>query len=156
MPSEKNIALAYQQAAVRGANSTAITGMIFDVGIESLHRAIRAIDEGKVEERIKATNKFFEVVAELRSALDYERGGKLAQRLGRFYQLARNQIFSASIRVDRPEFEKYANLFTEIREAWRRVEEDHAGAPAAPEKPPLRTVTAAPAEPAPPPSSWRA
>ena len=105
MPREKNIALTYQQVAARGANPTAITGMIFDIGIESLHRAARAIDEGKIEDRIKATNKFFAVVAELRSALDYERGGGLAQRLGRFYQFARNQIFAANIRVDRAEFE---------------------------------------------------
>ena len=122
MPREKNIALTYQQVAARGANPTAITGMIFDIGIESLHRAARAIDEGKIEDRIKATNKFFAVVAELRSALDYERGGGLAQRLGRFYQFARNQIFAANIRVDRAEFEKYAGLFSEIREAWRQVE----------------------------------
>jgi len=156
MPNEKNVALTYQQFAARGANPTAITGMIYDVAIDSLHRAIRAIDEGKVEDRVKATNKLFAAISELRSSLNFERGGVVARRLGRFYQLARAEILSASIRIDRSVFEKYARLFSELREAWRRVEKDHANVPAAAESAAVRTVTAPPEEPKPARSSWSA
>ena len=77
--------------------------MIYDVAIESLHRAIRAIDEGKIEDRIKATNKLFAAIAKrFRSSLDYERGGDVARRLGRFYQIARGQILAANMRVQKP------------------------------------------------------
>jgi len=157
MPNEKNVALTYQQFAARGATPTAITGMIYDVAIDSLHRAIRAIDERKIEDRVKATNKFFAAVAELRSSLDFERGGTIARRLGEFYHVARCEIFSAGIKVDRSVFVKYAGLFGEVREAWRQVEKDHANAPAAATSAPIRTVTAAPADPEPANrSSWSA
>lgn len=156
MSNKKNVALTYQQFAARGANPTAITGMIFDVAIDSLHRAIRAIDEGKVEDRVKATNKLFAAIAELRSSLDFERGGVVARRLGRFYEIARAEIFSASIKIDRAVFEKHARLFGELREAWRKVERDHANTPAAAESAPTRTVTAAPVEPGPARSRWSA
>lgn len=156
MPNEKKVALTYQQFAARGATPAAITGMIYDVAIESLHRAIRATDEGKIEDRIKATNKLFAAIAELRSALDYERGGVVARRLGRFYQIARGEILAANMRVDRLVFEKYARLFSELREAWRHVEKEHAHAPAAAESAPIRTVTAPPAETEPVRSSWSA
>jgi flagellar secretion chaperone FliS len=156
MRNEKNVALTYQQFAARGATPTAITGMIYEVAIESLHRAIRAIDDAKIEERVKATNKCFAAIAELRSALDFERGGDVARRLGRFYQLARAELFSASINIDRSVFEKYAQLFGELREAWRKVEKDHANAPAAAESAPVRTVTAPPDEPVPDRSRWSA
>lgn len=156
MANEKNVALTYRQFAARGATPTAITGMIYDVAIDSLHRAIRAIDEGKIEDRVKATNKFFAAIAELRSALDFERGGVVARRLGRFYQIARAEIFSAGIRIDRSVFESYARMFGELREAWRQVEKDHADAPAAAETAPVRTVTAPPEEPEPARSRWSA
>jgi flagellar secretion chaperone FliS len=156
MPREKNVALTYQQFAARGATPTAITGMIYDVAIDSLHRAIRAIDEGNIEDRVKATNRLFAAIAELRSSLNFERGGVVARRLGRFYQIARAEIFSASIRIDRSVFQKYARLFSELREAWRQVEKDHANAPAAAESAPVRTVTAAPEEPKSAPSNWSA
>lgn len=157
MPNEKkNVALTYQQFAARGATATAITGMIYDVAIESLHRAIRAIDEGNIEDRIKATNKLFAAIAELRSSLDFERGGDVARRLGRFYQIARGEILAANMRIDRAVFEKYARLFSELREAWRHVEKEHANAPAAAESAPIRTVKAAPAEPEPVRASWSA
>ena len=156
MSQEKNIASTYQQFAARGATPAAITGMIYDVAIESLHRAIRAIDEGKIEDRAKATNKLFSAIAELRSSLDYERGGDVARRLGRFYQIARGEILAASIKVDRSAFEKYARLFSELRESWRHVEKEHAHAPAAAQSAPVRTVTAPPEEPKPDRSSWSA
>jgi flagellar protein FliS len=156
MANEKNVALTYQQFAARGATPTAITGMIYDVAIDSLHRAVRAIDEGKIEDRVKAANKLFAAIAELRSSLNFEGGGVVARRLGRFYQIARAEILSASIRVDRAVFEKYAQLFGELREAWRQVEKDHAGAPAAAESAPVRTITAAPEELKPARSSWSA
>ncbi|HTW24295.1 MAG TPA: flagellar export chaperone FliS [Candidatus Baltobacteraceae bacterium] len=147
MANHKNVASAYQQFAVRGATPTAITGMIYELAINSLHRAIRAIDEDKIEERVKATNKFFAAIAELRSSLDFERGGQIARRLGGIYKTARSDVFAAGIKVDRKVFEKYASLFSELREAWRKVEQDHAGAPAAAVTAPIRTVTAPPPEP---------
>ncbi|HTX16254.1 MAG TPA: flagellar export chaperone FliS [Candidatus Baltobacteraceae bacterium] len=156
MSNQKNIALTYQQSAARGATPAAITGMIYDVAIESLHRAIRAIDEGKIEERVRALNKFFAAVAELRSALDYDRGGEVARRLGRFYQIARGEMLSANIKIDRATFEKHSRLFSELREAWRNVEKATAGAGAAAVSGPIRTVKAPPAEIEPSGSSWSA
>lgn len=157
MTQQKDVALTYRQFAVRGATPTAITGMIYEVAINALHRAIRAIDEGDIAERVKATNKFFAAVAELRSSLDFENGGELARKLGGVYQVARADIFTAGAKVDRAVFEKYAGLFSELREAWRQVEKDHAGAPAAALSGPTRTVTAAPSEPEPANrSSWSA
>ncbi|HEX4075540.1 MAG TPA: flagellar export chaperone FliS [Candidatus Acidoferrales bacterium] len=146
MPYEKNAASTYQQCAARGATPAAITGMIYDVAIESLHRAIRAIDENKIPERIAASNKLFAAIAELRSSLDYERGGEVARRLGRFYQMARGEVLEANMRVNRAVFEKYSHLFAELREAWRKVESETAGAGAAAESGPIRTVKAPPAE----------
>ena len=157
MANQKDAASTYQQFAVRGATPTAITGMIYEVAINSLHRAIRAIDEGKIEDRVKATNKFFAAVAELRSSLNFEEGGDIARRLGRVYEVARTEIFAAGIKANRAKFEKYAALFSELREAWRQVEKDHANAPAAAATAPIRTITTAPTEPEPAEhSSWSA
>jgi flagellar secretion chaperone FliS len=156
MSNEKNIASTYRQFAARGATPAAITGMIYDVAIESLHRAIRAIEDNNIPERVKASNKFFAAIGELRCALDYERGGEVARRLGRFYQIARGEVLEANMRIDRAVFEKYSHLFTEMREAWRHVEKATAGAGAAAESGPIRTVTAPPAEIEPAGSSWSA
>jgi flagellar secretion chaperone FliS len=156
MPKEKTAASTYQQFAARGATPAAITGMIYDVAIDSLHRAIRAIDEGKIEARVSATNKLFSAIAELRSSLNYELGGDVARRLGRFYQLARGEILAASMKVDRSIFEKYARLFGKLRESWRHVEKEHAHAPAAAESAPIRTLTAPPEEAEPGRSGWSA
>ncbi|HUA01665.1 MAG TPA: flagellar export chaperone FliS [Candidatus Aquilonibacter sp.] len=153
----KDIASTYNEFAVRGASPAAIIGMIYEVAIKELNRAIRAIDEKKIDDRVKATNQFFRAITELRTGLDYERGGDVARRLGRFYQIARGEILDASIRVDRSLYEKHLRLFSEMREAWRTVEKETAGAPAAPESAPVRKVTAPPPpDPEPGGFSWSA
>jgi flagellar secretion chaperone FliS len=130
--------------------------MIYDVGIDALHRAIRAIDGGNIQARVAASNKFFAVLGELRAALNYERGGDVARQLGRVYEVARVEILRANIQIDRATFEKYAGLFSQLRESWRQVEREVPGTNSAPASAPVRTIAAPPPEPAPSGSNWSA
>lgn len=156
MSKDRNIALTYRESAARGASPTAIIGMIYDVGIDALHRAIRAIDAGNIQARVAASKKFFAVLSELRAALNYECGGDVARQLGRVYEVARIEILRANIRIDRAAFEKYAGLFSQLREAWRQVEKEVPGTAPAPTSAPVRTVTAPPPEPGSGGSNWSA
>jgi flagellar secretion chaperone FliS len=156
MKLDQNAALAYRQFAARGASPIGIIIMIYDVAIDALHRAMRAIDEGNIPDRVSATNKFFAAVQELRCALDFEQGGAVARRFGRFYDLARREVLEASMKIDRAAYQRYATLFFNLREAWKVVEPSVSNGMSAPVAAPVTVIRAPEQEPNEITSKWSA
>lgn len=117
-----NPAAAYRQVDARGATPVGLIVLTYDAAANSIHAAMRAISNGDVEQRTKHLNHLFTVIGVLQSALDYERGGEVARRLGRFYDIARAKTLEASMKASPAILEDLAAQFLSIREAWAEVE----------------------------------
>ncbi len=125
--SPSDIAGLYNEANVRGASSIGLVVALYDTILRDLRRAGDAIAQGDIEKRTFELNHALRVIAELENVLDYERGGKVAAELQRFYATTRGMILEASIRSSRQAVGQIAALFGTVRQAWHAADEKMNG-----------------------------
>lgn len=88
----------YQQQAITTSSPTLLIAKLYDLGIASCHREDRA--------------KLRAVLIELIAALDFERGGEIAERLHMIYEFCIHECAGGDLGV-------ICNLLTGLRSAWR-------------------------------------
>ncbi len=118
---------AYQRTAVDTAAATAnshkLIVMLFDGLLESLNRALGAIDRGDVEEQTKAFNKAVRILSEgLLASLDAEQGGEVSVNLGALYSYCIKTLVSANVKHDPAMVSEVVDLIKPVADAWRSIE----------------------------------
>ena len=139
---QPSIATHYQRHRARGASPVGLVVLLYDAAIESLRRARLAAENGRIEERVAASNHVVLVINELSRSLDHKRGGEIARNLDQFYAVARARLMEANVRYDPDMFEELVGIFCSLREAWQRVEIETA-APATVPNPAAATTSSA-------------
>lgn len=92
----------YLQVDVATARPELLIARLLARAVASIQRA-RAADPGSPgAERAQALAKAVAVIAELRSALDMERGGEVARNLDALYEFVNRRLLAASV-ADGPE-----------------------------------------------------
>lgn len=89
----------YQRQSVMGASSEELIAKLYDEGVSACHRGER--------------EKVRDVLVELLSSLDSEKGGELAERLHAVYEYCLNESATGDLETVR-------ELLDELREAWRQ------------------------------------
>jgi flagellar secretion chaperone FliS len=85
----------------------------------SISKAIMIIDEG------------------LKSVLNMEAGGALAQNLADLYDYMNNRLLQANLKNDPAMLDEISKLLTELKGAWEAIRQpDAASTPAVPQQPP--------------------
>ncbi|MGA2097379.1 MAG: flagellar protein FliS [Candidatus Acidiferrum sp.] len=113
---------AYRQSTAFGASAVGQVMALYDTILRDLHRALDAVEAGKIEERVNSTNHALVVIGELQGVLDFERGGEAARNLSNFYNVTRSMIAHASMTSSREKFQELISMFARIRAAWSKVE----------------------------------
>ncbi len=126
MMNHPNPALAYRQQAVRSASPLGLVVLLYDTALNSLNRAIRALDAGDIETRIDSLNHVLAVLEQLQQTLNFEHGEEVAANLDRFYNACRATILEASILQSRDLMAGLARQMQGLRDAWK--EADRQGA----------------------------
>jgi flagellar protein FliS len=124
-----NPAQAYRQYAANGASPLGLILMLYEVAVTSLHRAVQAVEIEDIPGRTASLNHVLAVIGELQSALDFERGGEVAQNLERFYLFARSRVIEASSQNSKDILQQLAAQFLSLREAWQQVESASTASP---------------------------
>jgi flagellar protein FliS len=132
MMTQQNIANHYQRHRARGASPVGLVVLLYDAAIESLRRAKLAAENGRIEQRVAASNHVLLVINELTRSLDRERGGEVARHLDEFYAVARARLMDANVHSDPGIFEELVGMFCSLREAWQQVEIETAAPAGAP------------------------
>jgi flagellar protein FliS len=135
---------AYRQDNVHGASANRLVILLYDQIIQDLVHAQKALEARNIEKRTQLLNHAILVIAHLQSALDFDRGEKVAQDLEHFYNALRQNLvavqFSPSVRALR---QQVADVQA-VREAWIEVEKtERAPASTTPDSSPSATETVA-------------
>ena len=112
----------YREAAGRGASGVRLVILLYEQVIQDLGRAIKAIEENKIELRTREINHALTVIGHLQYTLDMKVGGKVAQNLARFYCTLRADLIEAHARASRSLLQRQIDYLLEMREAWLEVE----------------------------------
>lgn len=114
-------AMAYRRAASSVAPMTAVV-MLYDKAIVSLHRAVTAKQVGRADESFAHASHAAAILRGLSYALDFERGGEMAESLRATYTGNIFALLNSFGKPDMPErYGKLASGLSDLRDAWAVV-----------------------------------
>jgi flagellar secretion chaperone FliS len=125
-PSSNPYANAYRQVEVQTGVHTAtphqLVGMIFDGLLACLARAQGAIQNGDTALKAQQLGRAVRIVDEgLKSALNLQEGGALAQDLNDLYAYVIVRLTHANLHGDAAAIEECKRLINPLREAWLAI-----------------------------------
>ena len=106
---------------VAQSNNVELIQMLFDGLVESLSAAKGHIQHNSIPEKGKAISRATRIVLGLQGALDFEKGGDLANNLNDLYNYVTRRLLHINLRNDLVALDEIYGIITEIREAWKQV-----------------------------------
>ena len=106
---------------VATADNIQLIQMLFDGLIESLASASGHIQNKAIEEKSNALVRAGRIVIGLQGALDFERGGELAQNLNELYSYVTRRLFHINAQNDLTALEEVKTLIKDISQAWQTL-----------------------------------
>lgn len=106
---------------VATANGVQLIQMLFDGLLESLAAARGHIENGAIEEKSRSIARAGRIVVGLQSALDFERGGELAQNLNELYSYITRRLFQVNAQNDLQALAEVQGLVRDVAEAWQSL-----------------------------------
>lgn len=106
---------------VATADNIQLIQMLFDGLNESLSSAKGHIQNNAIEEKSKALSRAGRIVVGLQGALDFERGGELAQNLNELYAYVTRRLFHVNAYNDLSVLDEVQSLIQSIAQAWQTL-----------------------------------
>jgi flagellar protein FliS len=106
---------------VATANNVQLIQMLFDGLIESLATAKGHIQNRAIEDKSKSIARAGRIVVGLQGALDFERGGELAQNLHELYAYVTRRLFHINAHNDLEALDEVTVLMKDISQAWQTL-----------------------------------
>jgi flagellar protein FliS len=122
-----NVGSEYRRHAVGGASPVGLVVLLYGTIVVSLIRALEAVKRNDIEKRVSEINHVLKVIGQLQGVLDFERGGKVAVELDRFYNVMRARALQASFKNSPEILQELIKHFTSLKEAWQIVDQSTMG-----------------------------
>jgi flagellar secretion chaperone FliS len=111
----------YQEIQVETANRGKLLIMLYQGCIKFLRLARKSIDEKDLEGANHYLIRSQNIVNELRSTLDLEKGGKIAENLDKLYDFMLVQLIEANIKKDGEMIQIVEKLMLDLLDAWQEI-----------------------------------
>lgn len=118
---QTNVAKAYQRQAVLTASKEKLVVLLYDGAILNIDRAQKAFDSNDVTCIGEAIGRAFAIVGELRSSIDHEQGGEIAENLERLYDFVQDRIVTANRDRDPYPLSEARSVLATLKEGWNAV-----------------------------------
>jgi flagellar secretion chaperone FliS len=118
----RNPARTYREETVRGASPVGLVVILYQEVLRSILKAQQALQQGQIEQRTLELSHAVDVIGHLQSILDFKKGGDVALKLSRFYDVARAKILEANILSSKEILDWLSREFSEHIEAWQTVD----------------------------------
>lgn len=111
----------YQQTNIMTADAKRLIIMCYEEANNSLKSAKNHFINQDYVAKGKAVQKTIDILNELRVALNFEKGGMIAQNLDLLYGFLISYILNADVKKDTKAFEQAASILSELKSAWEQV-----------------------------------
>ena len=112
---------AYLESRVLSADPVELVNMLYHGCTVAVREARHHLAEGRIAERSRDINKAFEILMELDSSLDRDRGGEISRRLSLLYDYMRRRLLDANLQQSDPPLIEVLGLLSTLTEAWEGV-----------------------------------
>lgn len=106
---------------VATADNVQLIQMLFEGLLESLASARGHIENGNIMAKSNALSRAGRIVVGLQGALDFERGGELAQNLHELYAYMTRRILHVNASNDLETLAEVSSLVRDISDAWQTL-----------------------------------
>ena len=114
---------AYKEIQIKTANQIRLIVMLYDGAIRHVNLALDAFADG--HRRYDAINNHViaaqDILSELMSALDFEKGGVIAKNLFSLYSFMTRRLLEGNLQKETAPLAEVKKLLGELREAWDEI-----------------------------------
>lgn len=111
----------YQRVNYLTADPLKLVLLCYKGAISNLRIAKEAYVKKDYEQKAKAITKAIDILSELNSSLDMEKGGCIAKNLRSLYNFMTRSLIEADLKKDIAMFDKIIILLEELESAWQGI-----------------------------------
>lgn len=112
---------AYQRSDVLTADPMALVLICYNAAISNLKIAKARYLDKQYEAKAIAINKALDIISELLSGLNFEKGGDIAKNLDAIYRYMLNRISQGDVTQDLSPLDEAITILEKLREAWNTI-----------------------------------
>ena len=112
----------YGYDEIMTASQSHLVVMLYREALAALKASIVAIERGDIEMRWRASSKATNIIAHLYLTLDVERGGDLAENLGRIYTYILRRLPDINLKNDPKAAQESALLLEPLLTSWENLD----------------------------------
>lgn len=109
------------QAQVHDASPHRLIQLLMEGGLQRIAQAKGALMRGQASEKGIFISKALGIVGGLHEAIDTEKGGEYAERLGSLYGYIARRLVDANIQSDADALDEAARLLRTVKEGWDAI-----------------------------------
>lgn len=118
---EKQIVDSYRKTKIETADQLSLILMLYDRAICLLKNAKEEISEKEYEKKELSLNKAQDIVLELLTSLDQDKGGAIATSLSQLYEYVIHEITEADLNLNIKALDNAERVLSELRKSWEDI-----------------------------------
>lgn len=112
------------QTSITDADPHKLIQLLYNGALERINMAKAKMQAGDHQAKGTLIVKVIDIVAGLRSFLDKEQGGDLAERLDALYDYMERVLWEANVHNDQAKLDEVAGLLRSIKDGWDGIREE--------------------------------
>jgi flagellar secretion chaperone FliS len=112
---------AYLESRVLTADPIELINLLYQACTQAVREARRHLAEGRITDRSRQITKACDIVIELATSLDHERGGEISRRLALLYDYMLRRLLEANMQQSDAPLADVLGLLSTLSEAWAGV-----------------------------------
>jgi flagellar protein FliS len=112
---------AYQETAICTQNRGQLVVMLYDGAINFLKQSIADLEQGDYASKGIRIAKATDIIIELNTVLDMDKGGQVAQNLRSLYNFMHHHLSEANLKKDATMVQDVINLLEELKQGWQAI-----------------------------------
>ena len=111
----------YKSTKYETASQEKLLIMLYEGAIKFSNQAKQAIDDKDIEGTNKKLQRVQAIINELRSTLNMEAGGEIANNLDNLYEYMNRRLIQANIRKDKEIVDEIIELLAGLKDSWEQA-----------------------------------
>jgi flagellar protein FliS len=112
---------AYQETAITTQNRGRLVVMLYDGAIKFLRQAVKDLQQNDFAAKGKHIARAQDILYELNTVLDIEKGGQVAKNLRTLYNFMQRHLSEANLRKDPQMIQEVIGMLDELNQSWRAI-----------------------------------
>mgnify|MGYP000060320043 CR=1 FL=1 len=108
----------YDRIRVETASRMDLVVLCYEKTIQFLDKARTYYQEEKFDQKQDMLNRALGIISELNAALDYDKGGKIAENLESIYNYVTRRLIQGDLQRDLTAFDESIHIMKDLKGAW--------------------------------------